>query len=93
MPKYEDSPDQAEASLQSTNDEVGRLDDALSAAEQRAEDLEREIDNAYSAGDATRQVSLEAEMEQLQLQIQDINTDLEAAHQAHANNVESWGLR
>lgn len=92
MPKYEDSPEQAEASLRESGDAISKLDDALTAAEERSEQLEHEIDQAFDAGDTDQQAKLEQEMDRLQQEIQDINTDLEGAHKHHIDNQSFWGF-
>ncbi|TFD37779.1 hypothetical protein E3T40_04100 [Cryobacterium sp. TMT1-19] len=90
MTKYEDTPEQAEASLQRSNDELSRLDNALTVVEARSEELERDIDDAFAAGDGERQAKAEEEMERVQQEVQDINTDLVGAHQYHADNQTFW---
>lgn len=91
MPKYEDSPEEAEASVRRSGEEIERLDNALTIAEARSEQLEQDIDDAFDAGDAERQAKAEEEMERIQQEIQDVTTDLEGAHQYHADNVSFWG--
>lgn len=90
MTKYEDTPEQAEASLQRSGDEIYTLDNALTVAEARSEQLEQEIDGAFADGDIERQAKAEEEMERIQQEIQDINTDLVGAHQYHADNQTFW---
>ncbi|MCM3778814.1 hypothetical protein [Microbacterium hydrocarbonoxydans] len=87
MSRYDDDPEQADASIQQTADELNRLDDDLIAAEERAEELELQL--AACEDEATQQ-RLEEEMEQVQRKIEDISSDREGADQAHTDNVKFW---
>ncbi|SFR78460.1 hypothetical protein SAMN05428970_2387 [Agromyces sp. CF514] len=92
MPKYEASPEEAEASLRESGEAIFTLENALAVAEERSEQLEQEIGDAFDIGDSGRQASLEAEMERVQQEIQNINTDLEGANQHHIDNQTFWGF-
>lgn len=86
MTKYEDTPEQAEASIRASGDEISRLDNALGVAEARSEQLEDEMDDA----EGEELSKLEQEHARVQQEIEDINTDLAGAHQHHIHNVDFW---
>jgi hypothetical protein len=86
--KYEEFPDQAEASIRKSNDELHTAELLLNGAIERQEAIEVEMDTA----DDSDQAGLSERHQALDREINGLRQDYESADQSHTDNQTYWGF-
>lgn len=92
MPRYEDSPEEAEAAIQAAGDEASRLDYISALAQENLDSAEDVLMYARESGNAKEIADAEWERDQRANDFQGIKDDYELAVKYVFLVQEHWGM-
>ncbi|MCW3767778.1 MULTISPECIES: hypothetical protein [Paenarthrobacter] len=87
MTRYDENPEAAEAAIKEASVAIDKLDDELAIAKERAEEIERQANEAKSPEEEAVALRRLATIEQ---EIQDLSQDLTSAERYFGNVQEFW---
>ncbi|KAA9085422.1 hypothetical protein [Microbacterium radiodurans] len=90
MTRADKYPDQAEADMNRLQEEARVADDAKDEAVARAEELERQIDSAFIAGDHALVETLQDQHQQAEIEIDNTKREFESVMDQVGNSQRFW---
>lgn len=92
MTKYDENPEAAEAALKRASDAALKVDEDLDNARERADQAEREADDAHAANNPEDEAAALKRLNEIEREIEGLRQDLSSAEEYLQSTIKYWGL-